>query len=153
MVQRFKTSPSSTGGVGSISGEIKSTGCMVKTPEHKHQKQHCNKFSEDFKMVHIKKKKTLKKKSLKKYKSDPVIPLTSNYSMPSHCSQEDKVLPRTYHPLNNLATTSLPILTPPLATPHTLARITIQVSWPETSGPSTVPRWLSLFFCSTSSQT
>ena len=127
---------------------------MAKTPEHKHQKQHCNKFSEDFKMVHIKIKfKNLGKKSLKKYKSDRVIPPTSNYSVPSHYSQEEKLLLRTYYPLHNPATTSLPILTPPRATPHTLPRITIQVSWPETSGPSTVPHWLPLFFYSTSSQT
>ena len=127
---------------------------MAKTPEHEHQKQHCNKFSEDFKMVHIKIKfKNFGKKSLKKYKSDRVIPPTSNYSVPSHYSQEEKLLLRTYYPLHNPATTSLPILTPPRATPHTLPRITIQVSWPETSGPSTVPRWLPLFFYSTSSQT
>ena len=60
---------------------------------------------------------------------------------------------RTYYPLRNPATTPLPILTHPRATPHTLARITTQVSWPETSGPSTGPSWLSLFFYNPSPQT
>ena len=59
---------------------------------------------------------------------------------------------RTHYPLCNPATTPLPILTHPRATPHTLARITTQVSWPETRGP-TGPRWLSLFFYNPSPQT
>ena len=81
---------------------------MANKTEHKYHRQHCNKFSEDFKTVNIKIKKSWEKKSLKKNKSDRVIPPTSNYSMPFYYSQEEKLLPRTYYPLQNPATNPYP---------------------------------------------
>ena len=54
-----KTSPSNVESEGSIpGGGAKTThASWPKKTEHKQQKQYCNKFNKDFKMVHIKKSK------------------------------------------------------------------------------------------------
>ena len=56
-----KTSPSSAGCADSIPGQGTKTPCtsQPKKKEDIKQKQCCNKFSKDFKMFHIKKKKQL----------------------------------------------------------------------------------------------
>ena len=58
-----KTSPSSAGGAGSIPGRgAKIPHASWPKNQNIKQKQCCNKFNKTLKMVHIKKKKNLKKK-------------------------------------------------------------------------------------------
>ena len=58
-----KTSPSNAGGVSLIPGRgIKILHTIWPRHQTIKQKLRCNKFKEDFKIVHIKKKKTLKRK-------------------------------------------------------------------------------------------
>ena len=67
-----KTSPSNAGGASSIPGQGAKIphALQPKNQTHKQQKQHCNKFNREFKMVHI-------KKNLKKKKSNLEAWLTS----------------------------------------------------------------------------
>ena len=54
-----KISPSSAAGAGSIPGQTKIPHASRPTNQNIKQKQYCNKFNKDLKMVHIKKKKNL----------------------------------------------------------------------------------------------
>ena len=57
-----KTSPSNAGGVGLIPGRgAKIPTCLVARKQNIKQKQYCSKLYKTLKMVHIKKKKNLKK--------------------------------------------------------------------------------------------
>ena len=57
-----KTSPSSAGAEGSIPGQgAKTPQASWPRNQNTKQKLYCNKFNKDFKIVHIKKKKYLKK--------------------------------------------------------------------------------------------
>ena len=62
-----RTSPSNAGGAGSIPGQgAKVPHASQPKNQNTKQKQYCNKFSKDFKNVHIK-KKNLKKIYIYKY--------------------------------------------------------------------------------------
>jgi len=63
-----QTSPSNAGGADLIpdqkgAGRVTIPHASQPKPQNIKQKQYCNRFSKDFKMIHIKRKKILKKRS------------------------------------------------------------------------------------------
>ena len=66
----IKTSPSNVGDVGSIPGQgAKSPTCLTakKNLKHKKQKQWCNKFNKDFKIIQSKKKRERERENAEKW--------------------------------------------------------------------------------------